>query len=578
MRRFQMAWESVAVSVMAGTALVAVLVVWAGAELAAAAAGAAEPAPNPLTFVDDVLARKFVWVRADTAWTALVAGAVVALAAVCAAVWAKRSPEHYVDRRARHLRRDPVGVRRYVDWKNGPGSATGGPGPELGVDVVGHKTVRATWECVAVVVAGARMRKTSQWVMPHVLSAPGAVFTTSNKRDVVDYTRALRSIKGRTWVFDPQSIYGAEPTWWWNPLDLAADIPGALMLAGIFAAATRPIGSTMDSYFDPEGEALLGFLLLGANRAGLSVRDVYKWVNDPRDPAAARALMAAEFEMAAAGVKGTSELPDRQRAGVYGTAKKMVQWVVDDQLARWCSDPGGTRRRFAAAEFVTSSDTVYGLSREGPGSAGPLTAAFTAAVAQAAEKVAAANPGGRLAVPLVMVLDEVANVCRWRELPDLYSHYGSRGIFLESLLQSWSQGVECFGEQGMNKLWSAANVGLYAGGATETRYLQMLSDLSGEVDLVTQGVSEGRLGTSRSQSFRRERVFDVAALGAFPTGRAFVTLSGAPPMVVRARSVWDTDLGDAIRGVVPATALPEGVRGSKPRLPTARPHPVAVGA
>ena len=47
----------------------------------------------------------------------------------------------------------------------------------------------------------------------------------------------------------------------------------------------------------------------------------------------------------------------------------------------------------------------------------------------------------------------------------------------------------------MNKLWSAANVGLYAGGATETRYLQMLSDLSGEVDLVTQGVSEGRLGT-----------------------------------------------------------------------------------
>ena len=69
-------------------------------------------------------------------------------------------------------------------------------------------------------------------------------------------------------MFDPQSIYGADPTWWWNPLDLAADIPGALMLAGIFAAATRPIGSTMDSYFDPEGEALLGFLLLGPTGPG----------------------------------------------------------------------------------------------------------------------------------------------------------------------------------------------------------------------------------------------------------------------------------------------------------------------
>ena len=77
MRRFQMAWESVAVCVMTGTALVVVLVVWAGAELAAALAGAAR-APNPLTFVDDVLTRKFIWVRADTTWTALAAGAIVA--------------------------------------------------------------------------------------------------------------------------------------------------------------------------------------------------------------------------------------------------------------------------------------------------------------------------------------------------------------------------------------------------------------------------------------------------------------------------------------------------------------------
>lgn len=27
--------------------------------------------------------------------------------------------------------------------------------------------------------------------------------------------------------------------------------------------------------------------------------------------------------------------------------------------------------------------------------------------------------GGRLKVPLVGILDEAANVCRWRELPDL---------------------------------------------------------------------------------------------------------------------------------------------------------------
>ena len=51
-------------------------------------------------------------------------------------------------------------------------------------------------------------------------------------------------------------------------------------------------------------------------------------------------------------------------------------------------------RRFSAEAFATSTDTVYALSKEGPGSAGPLTAAFTAGVVRAAETVAAATPPG----------------------------------------------------------------------------------------------------------------------------------------------------------------------------------------
>ena len=78
---------------------------------------------------------------------------------------------------------------------------------------------------------------------------------------------------------------------------------------------------------------------------------------------------------------------------------------------------------------------------------------------------------GGLALPLVAVLDEVANVCRWRELPDLYSHYGSRGIVVLSILQSWAQGEGCWGEQGMRKLWDASNVKIFAGGVTDLRFL-----------------------------------------------------------------------------------------------------------
>lgn len=85
-------------------------------------------------------------------------------------------------------------------------------------------------------------------------------------------------------------------------------------------------------------------------------------------------------------------------------------------------------------------------------------------------------------MPLVGVLDEAANVCRWRELPNLYSHFGSRGIILMTILQSWSQGVDVWGESGVRELWSASNVKVYGGGVSEDGFLDSLSKLIGDYD------------------------------------------------------------------------------------------------
>ncbi len=79
------------------------------------------------------------------------------------------------------------------------------------------------------------------------------------------------------------------------------------------------------------------------------------------------------------------------------------------------------------------------------------------AVLDALEEKAAANLTGRLPVPFVGVLDEAANICRIRHLDAYYSHFGSRGIVLLTVLQSWAQGAEAWGTHGMEKLWSSAN-------------------------------------------------------------------------------------------------------------------------
>lgn len=409
--------------------------------------------------------------------------------------------------------------------------------------------LRATWEDVVTMIAGPRTGKTTTIAVPAVLDAPGAVYVTSNKRDLYDYTAAIRAKGGPVWLFDPQRIAGGLPTFWWNPLDLAVDVTGARTLAGLFASATRPVGSSSDSYFDPEGEEVLAMLLLAAASGARPITDVYRWLNpdaasDDHEPV--QLLEGAGHRLAATGLRGVLALPERQRAGVIGTAKKMVGWLADPKLTAWITDPGDGRPRFTADRFLDDRSTFYSLSKEGPGSAGPLTAALTAAVLAGAELVAARSPRGRLPIPLVGVLDEVANVCRWRDLPDLVSHYGSRGIVLASFLQSWSQGVECWSREGMRKLWGASNVRVYGGGVADLDFLDDVSQLCGEYDAPTRSQSTRTI----THSSRRERVFDVATLAALPAGRAVVMLSGAPPVLVELESCFAGRHAGAIRSAL----------------------------
>ena len=190
---------------------------------------------------------------------------------------------------------------------------------------------------------------------------------------------------------------------------------------------------------------------------------------------------------------------------------------------------------------------MYSLSKEGSGSAGPLVTALTVAITEAAEDLAKRSPGGRLPVPMVAVLNEAANLCRRRELPSLYSHYVSRGIVLLTILQSWSQGVEVWGRDGMRKLWSAANVKVYGGGVSEVEFLGELSQLIGDFDLTTTSVSHGRRGRSSNVATRRERILDVADLTALPGGRVIVFASGARAALARSIPWMAGPHADAMR-------------------------------
>jgi type IV secretory pathway TraG/TraD family ATPase VirD4 len=514
---------------------------------------------NPFAVGIDLAQGKIHWTLACTLW-ALAEAVPLGLLVAGVLLWRgqRRRRRTRVDDAARHMatRRDlaalsPEGVtesarrlRPSLARQRDP--ADDETGVLIGETVVDGMPLRQSWEDMAVDIWGPRTGKTTSRAIPAIVAAPGPVLVTSVKGDVVDATREVRAARGRVWVFDPQGVLGEEPTWWWNPLAGIDSITAARRLAAHFGAAEREPGVHRDAFFDPAGEELVANLLLAAAVSGRSIIDAYRWSVSPREEQPALVLKDRGFALPSEAVSGVLNMPDKTRGSVYATAQKMLICLTEPSVTRWVTPRPGPV--FDQAAHVRSHDTMYLLSQGGAGSPAPLVAAFTDAVLKAGEVASASAPGRRLDPPMLSILDEAANICRIRELPNLYSHYGSRGLPIITILQSYAQGVDVWGREGMRKLWSAANVRTYGGGVTETEFLEELSKLVGEHDVATRSSTTGK-GFERSTSMqtRRQRILDVSDLGALPRGRMVILASGAPPVLARTCPWQEAPYAKAIR-------------------------------
>jgi type IV secretory pathway TraG/TraD family ATPase VirD4 len=554
---------------LAGTLALVALTGVAGE--AAAQAGAAidhwrhRPPVDPLALVLELADGRTHWPPAATAILLATAG-VGALLVTAVLVARTRRPATGADRAARLL---GTGSSVHpVSHANARATAqrfgVSRPGLPIARAVAGGQTLYATWEDMQCDIWGPRKGKSTSRAIPTLLAAPGAAFATSNKPDLYAATRGLREQTGRVWNFDPEAIAAGEPDWWWNPLSYVTSDRRALELTDAFVGAYRDPDARPDPFFDPAAQELVSHLLRAAAVAGRPITQAFLWSTRPNDDEPARILTEHGLELAAASVLDHVHAPFEQRGGVYGTARQILSFLRDPDIARWVTTTGPTdqRAQLDLAAFVQSGETLYLHSKEGQGSSAGLVTAMAMALCDAAEQLAKRSPGGRLPVPLVGVLDEAANICRWRQLPDLYSHYGSRGIPLLTLLQSWSQGAQVWGQTGMRKLWGASNVRVYGGGAAEQEFLSDLEKLIGDYNRLVASPSShqapGGGSTSTSWQLTPTPILTVADLAALPRDRIIVMPSGAPPVLAQPVYWWTTPQAAEIRDSI-ATHDPPAV-------------------
>ncbi|CED91297.1 type IV secretory system conjugative DNA transfer family protein [Actinomyces succiniciruminis] len=406
--------------------------------------------------------------------------------------------------------------------------------------IAGRRWLVSSLEDVCLIIAGPRTGKTTCWVVPRILGARGAVLATSNKRDIVDETIEARRRMGDVLVFDPQQLTNTQQAFWWNPLSYVTDSVSASALTQVFVDATTDVNAQKSAYFDSAARDLVSALLLAAARDGRPITDLHGWLTNQTDREPVRILRRVGEDMTADTLEGAMNLVSETRSGVYGSASTIMSWLLNEQAMRWVT-PHPFLPKFDPSEFVRSTGTLYCLSQEGRGSAAPVVTALTVAVTEAAVAEAKKQSSGRLPAPMLIELDEAANVCRWSELPNMYSHFGSRGIVVDTVLQSWSQGVAAWGEPGMKKLWSAANAAVYGGGVKEKSFLQDLSDMIGVHWVDSVQVSHSSQGTSRSTSRASQQrpIATVAELQGLPAGRAWVLASGSTAVLAELVPFWE---------------------------------------
>ncbi|MFD7626348.1 type IV secretory system conjugative DNA transfer family protein [Streptomyces sp. NPDC059851] len=506
---------------------------WAGAAAGAVLTGGEVAPVSPLTVYR--MANDWTAVWPDSPVASAVGASLLDVAVVALVVWGLRvtfrwfrNPSslatlHQVrDLTPQHAARTATRLRASLRNRKPKEVEPRDRGVLLGDHMPSGVELRGSDEDTYIAVMAPRAGKSTALAIPVAEEAPAALLMTSNKADVFAATRISRRRLGETWTMDTQGVARAEREMWWDMIAQAETLEGAERLASHFV--NQITSEQADPFWSQAAADLLVGLFRAAYHDGGTARDVMKWLSDPKEKAPLRVLYQHEPVLAEQ-VDSSVNIAEETQSGIYQNARTAMSALRDEKVLAWVT-PDKHRPRFDPEHFATSKDTLYLLSKKG-GPSSAIVAALADAVFTAGAE-AGERHGGRLPEPMRAVLDEAANICKIADLPDLYSHLGSRGITPFVILQSYRQGVKAWGEVGMDSMWSAATKKIIGVGIDDAKFAQDISTLIGAHYVDRGSYSKSKEGYSRSVSEQREQVLDPAEIRAMKKGSALLMATGMP--------------------------------------------------
>ncbi|MFC4614771.1 type IV secretory system conjugative DNA transfer family protein [Cellulomonas algicola] len=372
-------------------------------------------------------------------------------------------------------------------------------------------------------------------VVPWVLDAPGAVVATSTRPDTLAVTLRHRRRNGPVAVFDPQRLAGLPGGLAWSPVR-GCETPRTALVRARGLAAGAGFGHTVSDsdFWAGQTETALRCLLHAAALDGRRAVDLYRWSLNP-----ALAEDAVTILNRTSSADGWADALDaaihsdpRTRDSIWLGVRQSLAALADPDVLEAVDPAAGAE--FDPHTFLAEAGTLYMLaSAVTSGSCAPLIAAFVEDITETARAVAARSSGARLDPPLLLALDEIANLTPLPSLPSLMAEGGGSGITTLAVLQSLAQARARWGEHAADAIWDAATVKVVLGGLAKYRDLDDVARLLGEIDELTETRSSGRGGErSSSTSVRTVPVMPASVLRTLPFGTAILLLRQTAPTVI----------------------------------------------
>ena len=379
-------------------------------------------------------------------------------------------------------------------------------GPSKGrltLGIVDGRLVAAEPRQSVIVVGPVQTGKTSGFAVPAILEWQGPVLATSVKTDLLRDTIAARETipDSHVWVYDPTGGTGYAPAGW-TPLAGCGTWQGAQRVAAWLAAAAHRGGGVENAEFWYAAAAkLLAPLLFAATVTERTMADVVRWVDSQMQEEVFEALETVNEPAAITAFQASSLRDDRTRSGVYTTAETVLAAYADpgvltsavtsDLRADLLLD-GGHHTAYLCAPAHEQRRLQ------------PLFATLVQEiVARAYER--ATETGQPLNPPLLLVLDECANIAPLRELATLASTGAGQGIQLVSVFQDMAQINAVYGRDRAPTIVSNHRAKVILSGIADAQTLDYVARLLGDEEVrqvsSTSG-AEGRRSTTESVAYR----------------------------------------------------------------------------